>query len=74
MEDIDKLSKFISRNPTPKLKKSMTKANIPRIFKIEEIQEQTNKIMNMKMSSDTKNTFIQMCNDYNSMLKKISVI
>ena len=74
MKYIDRLSSFISKNPTPRLKKFMKKAKIPRLFNPDDIQDQTDKIMNMKMNIDTKNIFTQMCNDYNSMLKQLSVI
>jgi hypothetical protein len=74
MKYIDRLSNFISKNPTNRLKKFMKKAKIPRLFNSDDIQDQTDKIMNMKMNTDTKKIFINMCDDYNQKLQIIMEI
>jgi len=68
---INKISHFISKEPTSKLKRFLKKARIPRTFDAETITSQTNKILKMDMNSKTNNIFKIMCDDYNEKLKKI---
>ena len=68
---IDKISHFISKEPTSKLKRFLKKAHIPRIFDSDIITDQTNKILEMDMNDKAKNIFNIMCNEYNEYLKSI---
>ena len=66
---VEKISRFISKHPSSKIKKYLKKVNCPRVLNSSFIKNQKNEILNLKMNKKTKNIFKKLCENYDNNLQ-----